>query len=181
MKIEELEKLFEKSYGYKKTSIWNINGLTVDANNIDEEVTKKLDIELRGRSIFNNKKEIFKNPVIMTKQGENYFIKVELEHKIGMCYNKEGKKEPYYEDGKPTYDLECSIEGYWKYNEYNNIELKDTYLYPKYYGVDKKLIWENYGFKDIVKLVNKIIDMYFMQEVLTKLLDVMHVHIRELE
>ena len=96
MKIEELEKLFEKSYGYKKTSIWNINGLTVDANNIDEEVTKKLDIELRGRSIFNNKKEIFKNPVIMTKQGENYFIKVELEHKIGMCYNKEVKKEPYY-------------------------------------------------------------------------------------
>lgn len=87
-----------------------------------------------------------------------------------MCYNKEGKKEPYYEDGKPTYDLSCSIEGYWKYNEYNNIELKDTYLYPTYYGVDKKLRWENYDFKDIVKLVNKIIDMYFMQEVLTKII-----------
>ena len=45
---KELKKIFEKNYGYKKTSIWNINGLTVDANNIDEEVTKKLDRELRG-------------------------------------------------------------------------------------------------------------------------------------
>ena len=48
MKIEELEKLFEKSYGYNKTSIWNINGLTVDAKNIDDKVIEKLEKELNG-------------------------------------------------------------------------------------------------------------------------------------
>lgn len=170
MTRKELEKFFEKNYGYNKTSIWNINGLTVDANNIDEEVTKKLDRELKGRDKFGYGEEIFKNSVVMTKRGENYFIKVELENEEALIINNNGDLVPYLQYGnKQAYDLICNIQGYW--HEGNVIDLKCKYKYKSYvYRQDKTLKWENYSFENIVKIVNETVDMYFIEEVLGKVI-----------
>lgn len=163
MKIEELEKLFEKSYGYNKTSIWNINGLTVDAKNIDDKVIEKLDIELNGCDSGHVKKEVFHNPLIMTKRGKKYFIKVELEN--------ERILDSVLDDYEPTYDLMCCVEGYWNDGDWNE-DYRSITLKGK-----KACVWrlsdlkhKNNELKMIIGKVNETIDLYFLEEVLTKII-----------
>lgn len=165
MTRKELEKFFEKNYGYKKTSVWNINGLTVDAENIDEEVVKQLDRELKGRRYG---KSCFICPVIITKRSENYFIKVELESVKIRSSDVYGKEIPE-EDGEQGYWLVCNIEGYWMNNNEICIILKDDFTNDTH-GFGYSCKWEEYDFKDLVNILNEIIDDYFIQEVLIKVI-----------
>lgn len=161
---KELKKIFEKNYGYKKTSIWNINGLTVDANNIDEEVTKKLDRELRG---YRECKPQFLSPVIITKRCENYFVKVELESEEIRWLDK-NEKEIHVEDEEKLYFLKFHIEGYW-ITEYDYSTITFKNYFPCSPDISENS-WENYNFKNIINMVNETIDNYFLEEVLIKLI-----------